>query len=330
VRSDDFDLIDTLARQYDEPYADSSAIPTYRVCQLARKHVTVALSGDGGDESFGGYRRYSLHMMEERLRTALPLSLRRPLFGALGRAYPKADWAPRVLRAKTTFEGMARTSVEAYFHSMSLMREPMRNRVFSPQLKADLGGYTAQEVFTRHAANAGTDDPLALIQYIDLKTYLVGDINTKVDRASMAHSLEVREPLMDHPLVEWLATLPSSLKLRGGEGKLLLKKAMEPRLPREVLYRPKMGFAVPLARWFRGPLKQRMRDAVLGERLAGTGWFERRSLVQLVDEHQSGARDHSAALWSLLMFDAFQRNVLDAGSASPRDLGSARSEPVLT
>jgi len=330
VHSDDFGLIDTLARQYDEPYADSSAIPTYRVCQLARKHVTVALSGDGGDESFGGYRRYSLHMMEERLRAALPLSLRRPLFGALGRAYPKADWAPRVLRAKTTFEGMARTSVEAYFHSMSLVRGSPRDRLFSPRLKADLGGYNAQEVFTRHAAKAGTDDPLALIQYIDLKTYLVGDINTKVDRAGMAHSLEVREPLMDHPLVEWLATLPSSLKLRGGEGKLLLKKAMEPHVPREVLYRPKMGFAVPLSRWFRGPLKQRMRDAVLGERLAGTGWFERRALMQLVDEHQSGARDHSAALWSLLMFDAFQRNVLEAGSDTPSNLGSARSEPVLT
>jgi len=330
VHSDDFGLIDTLARQYDEPYADSSAIPTYRVCQLARKHVTVALSGDGGDESFGGYRRYSLHMMEERLRAALPLSLRRPLFGALGRAYPKADWAPRVLRAKTTFEGMARTSVEAYFHSMSLVRGSTRDRLFSPRLKADLGGYNAQEVFTRHAAKAGTDDPLALIQYIDLKTYLVGDINTKVDRASMAHSLEVREPLMDHPLVEWLATLPSSLKLRGGEGKLLLKKAMEPHVPREVLYRPKMGFAVPLSRWFRGPLKQRMRDAVLGERLAGTGWFERRALMQLVDEHQSGARDHSAALWSLLMFDAFQRNVLEEGSDTPSNLGSARSEPVLT
>ena len=330
VRSDDFGLIDTLARQYDEPYADSSAIPTYRVCELARKHVTVALSGDGGDESFGGYRRYSLHMMEERLRAALPLSLRRTLFGALGRAYPKADWAPRVLRAKTTFEGMARTSVEAYFHSMSLLRGPMRDRVFSPRLKADLGGYNAQEVFMRHAARAGTDDPLALIQYLDLKTYLVGDINTKVDRASMAHSLEVREPLMDHPLVEWLATLPSSLKLRGGEGKLLLKKAMEPRLPREVLYRPKMGFAVPLARWFRGPLKQRVRDAVLGERLGDTGWFESRALRQLVDEHQSGARDHSAALWSLLMFDAFQRNVLEKGPAAPRDIGSAWSEPALT
>jgi asparagine synthase (glutamine-hydrolysing) len=330
VRSDDFGLIDTLARQYDEPYADSSAIPTYRVCQLARKHVTVALSGDGGDESFGGYRRYSLHMMEERLRAALPLSLRRPLFGALGYAYPKADWAPRVLRAKTTFEGMARTSVEAYFHSMSILRGPMRDRLFSPRLKADLGGYNAQEVFNRHAAKAGTDDPLALIQYIDLKTYLVGDINTKVDRASMAHSLEVREPLMDHSLVEWLATLPSSLKLRGGEGKLLLKKAMENRLPRDVLYRPKMGFAVPLARWFRGPLKQRMRDAVLGERLADTGWFESRVLARLVDEHQSGARDHSAALWSLLMFDAFQRNVLEEGSATSTDPGSARSEAVLT
>ena len=330
MRSDDFDLIDTLARQHDEPYADSSAIPTYRVCQLARKHVTVALSGDGGDESFGGYRRYSLHMMEERLRAALPLSLRRPLFGALGRAYPKADWAPRVLRAKTTFEGLARTSVEAYFHSMSLLRGPMRERLFSAPLKAELGGYNAREVFARHAARAGTDDPLALIQYIDLKTYLVGDINTKVDRASMAHSLEVREPLMDHLLVEWLATLPSSLKLRGGEGKLLLKKAMEPWLPREVLYRPKMGFAVPLARWFRGPLKQRMRDAVLGERLADTGWFERRALTQLVDEHQSGARDHSAALWSLLMFEAFQRNVLEGGSDTLSSLGSARSEPVLT
>ena len=329
VRSDDFDLIDTLARQYDEPYADSSAIPTYRVCELARKHVTVALSGDGGDESFGGYRRYSLHMMEERLRAALPLSLRRPLFGALGRAYPKADWAPRVLRAKTTFEGMARTSVEAYFHSVSLLRGPMRDRLFSARMKAELGGYSAQHVFMRHAAKAATDDPLALIQYLDLKTYLVGDINTTVDRASMAHSLEVREPLMDHPLVEWLATLPSSFKLRGGQGKLLLKRAMEPRLPREVLYRTKMGFAVPLAQWFRGPLRQRVRDAALGERLASTGWFEPNALAQLVDEHQSGARDHSAALWSLLMFEAFLRNVLgdSAGTPGPPDL--ARSEPAL-
>ncbi len=319
VRSDDFDLIDTLARLYDEPYADSSAIPTYRVCQLARKHVTVALSGDGGDETFGGYRRYRLHLMEERMRAALPAAIRQPLFGLLGRVYPKADWAPRVLRAKTTFEGMGRTSVEAYFHSVSILRGPMREQLFSAALKRDLAGYSAQEVFDFHAGRAGTDDPLALIQYLDLKTYLVGDINTKVDRASMAHSLEVREPLMDHKLVEWLATLPSSLKVRGQEGKFLLKKAMEPQLPGDVLYRPKMGFAVPLARWFRGPLKQRVRDAVLSERLHGTGWFDYAYLQHLVDAHQSGVRDYSAPLWTLLMFEAFLRNVVgEAPAAAPQ------------
>jgi len=312
VKSEDFDLIDTLARLYDEPYADSSAIPTYRVCQLARKHVTVALSGDGGDEMFGGYRRYRMHLMEERMRSALPEGLRRPLFGLLGRVYPKADWAPRVLRAKTTFEGMARTSVEAYFHSVSILRGSMRDELFSDQLKRELAGYDAMQVFDHHAGRAGTDDPLALIQYLDIKTYLVGDINTKVDRASMAHSLEVREPLMDHPLVEWLATLPSSMKIQGQEGKALFKKSMEPHLSDDILYRPKMGFAVPLARWFRGPLRQRVREAILGPRLEMTGWFNRPYLQHLVDAHQSGARDYSAPLWTLLMFEAFLRQVVDA------------------
>ena len=316
VESDDFDLIDELARLYDEPYADSSAIPTYRVCQLARTHVTVALSGDGGDENFGGYRRYWLHLLEERMRSPLPLSIRRPVFGLLGRVYPKADWAPRVFRAKTTFEALARNSVEAYFHSVSILRETMRRQLFSNALKADLGGYSAIEVFHRHAARANREDPLALVQYLDLKTYLVGDINTKVDRASMAHSLEVREPLMDHPLIEWLATLSTSVKVRGREGKYLFKKAMEPFLPEEVLYRPKMGFAVPLARWFRGPLRERVRDTLLGERLDGTGWFNMQYVRQLVDQHESGVRDFSGPIWTLLMFDGFLRNVLDAPGAA--------------
>jgi asparagine synthase (glutamine-hydrolysing) len=305
VDSDDFGLIDVLARTYDEPYADSSALPTYRVCQLARRQVTVALSGDGGDESFAGYRRYRLHAMEERLRSALPLRLRRPAFGLLGRIYPKADWAPRVFRAKTTFQALARTSVEAYFHSVSLLTDEMRSRLYSNGFKARLGGYSGAEVFKRHAARAGTDDAFALVQYLDLKTYLVGDINTKVDRASMAHSLEVREPLMDHPLVEWLATLPSALKVRGQEGKILLKRAMEPFVPREVMYRPKMGFAVPLALWFRGPLRQRLRAALLGPELEGTGFFDPKYLRHLVDAHQSGVRDYSSPLWSLLMFQTF-------------------------
>lgn len=316
VRSDDFDLIDELARLYDEPYADSSAIPTYRVCQLARKHVTVALSGDGGDESFGGYRRYRLHMMEERMRSCLPLSVRRPVFGTLGALYPKADWAPRVFRAKTTFQGLARTSVEAYFHSVSILRDGMRGMLYSDRFRKELGGYGARAVFDRHAARAQTEDPLALVQYLDMKTYLVGDINTKVDRASMAHSLEVREPLMDHELVDWLATLPSSLKIQGQEGKYLFKKSMEPHLPNDVLYRPKMGFSVPLARWFRGPLKQRVREAVTGERLLSTGWFNAAYLKHLVDAHQSGASDYSAPLWTLLMFDAFLRNSAEGAVAA--------------
>ncbi|MBK6603374.1 MAG: amidotransferase 1, exosortase A system-associated [Betaproteobacteria bacterium] len=310
VESDDFDLIDTLAKLYDEPYADSSAIPTYRVCQLARKHVTVALSGDGGDESFGGYRRYRLHLMEERMRSMFPAALRRSLFGALGRAYPKADWAPRIFRAKTTFEALGRTPIEAYFHTVSVIRDRQRDQIYSDLLKSELGGYNARQVFCRHAAKACTDDSLALIQYLDLKTYLVGDINTKVDQASMAHSLEVREPLMDIPLVEWLATLPIDMKVRGSETKFLLKKAMEPHLPREIMYRPKMGFAVPLARWFRGPLRQRVRNALLGGPMLETRWFNRDEVRRIVEQHETGARDHSTAIWALLMFDAFLRNVM--------------------
>lgn len=308
VDSDDFDLIDHLAWLYDEPYADSSAIPTYRVCQLARQHVTVALSGDGGDESFGGYRRYRLHMMEERARSALPLALRRPLFGALGRLYPKADWAPRPLRAKTTFQSLACDPVEAYLRTVSLQRSEQRDQLYSAEFKQQLAGYSTLDLFRRHANQAQTDDPLAIIQYLDYKTWLVGDINTKVDRASMAHSLEVREPLMDHVLIEWLATLPSSLKIKGQEGKWLLKKAMEPHLPSDVLYRPKMGFSVPLARWLRGPLAERTRHAILGSRLAETGYFNTDTLRFMLEKHQTGQRDFAAPLWSLLMFDAFLGN----------------------
>jgi asparagine synthase (glutamine-hydrolysing) len=314
VSGEDFDLIDKLAWLYDEPFADSSALPTYRVCQLARKHVTVALSGDGGDESFGGYRRYRMHVMEEKGRNFLPIGLRRPLFGLLGAAYPKADWAPRHFRAKTTFQALAMDSVEAYLHSVSLLRASEREEMYSMSFKRQLSGYSALEVFKRHASAAGTDDPLALIQYLDYKTWLVSDINTKVDRASMAHSLEVREPLMDHKLIEWLATLPSDLKLKGKEGKWLLKKAYEPALPSELLYRPKMGFSVPLASWLRGPLRTRMEQSVLGERLLDTGFFEPATLHRMVKDHLSGQRDFSAPLWSLLMFDAFLAN---AGRAAP-------------
>ena len=309
ARVDDFRLIDTLAGLYDEPFADSSAIPAYRVCELARKRMTVAISGDGGDEHLAGYRRYRWHLLGERMRAAMPLEARQSVFGLLGRLYPKADWAPRIFRAKAAFLALASNTLDAYFHSVSLLGGDMRHRLFSADFRRELGGYEAIEVFRAHARRARTDDPLALAQYLDIKTYLAGDINTRIDRASMAHSLEVRAPLLDHLLVEWLATLPSSFKLRGREGKLLFRKAMEPLLPRAVLCRPRMGFAAPLARWFRGPLRARVREAVLGDTLASTGIFEHDTLRHLVDSHQRGVYDYSAPLWALLMFEAFLRRL---------------------
>jgi asparagine synthase (glutamine-hydrolysing) len=310
VDAEDFDLIDKLAGIYDEPYADSSAIPTYKVCGLARNNVIVALSGDGGDENLAGYRRYRWHAYEERIRSLLPQSIRGPLFGALGRLYPKADWAPKIFRAKSTFEALARDSIQGYFHSVSILGDPLRQQLFNDAFRKSLHGYQAIEVLRRHAEAAPVQDSLSRIQYVDMKTYLVGDILTKVDRASMAHSLEVRVPLLDHKLVEWMSGLPVDYKLRGREGKYIFKKSLQPYLPNDILYRPKMGFAVPLAGWFRGPLRQRVRDTVLGPLMSQLDIFDMEFLGKLVDQHQSGSHDHSSALWSLLMFESFQRNVL--------------------
>ena len=305
VDPEDFSLIDQLAGLYDEPYADSSALPTYRVCELAKKQVTVVLSGDGGDENLAGYRRYRWHTYEERMRSLLPAGLRQPLFGLLGRVYPKADWAPKIFRAKSTFEAMARDSLEGYLHSVSILSNRMRSDLFSDALKADLQGYQAVEVFRRHAAAAPTDHPLSLVQYLDMKTYLVGDILTKVDRASMAHALEVRVPILDHKLVDWMSGLSPDLKLRGREGKYLFKKALEPMLPNEILYRQKMGFAVPLASWFRGPLRDKVRANILSQPMLDSGLFKRSHLEKMLDQHQSGVRDYSASIWTLMMFGSF-------------------------
>ncbi|SEK60568.1 XrtA/PEP-CTERM system amidotransferase [Ectothiorhodospira marina] len=307
VDPDDFGLLDRLAELYDEPYADSSALPTYRVCELAREQVTVALSGDGGDETLAGYRRYRFHVQEERLRSMMPLGLRRPLFGALARLYPKADWAPRMFRAKATFQALARDAVEGYFNNNAIIRDEQRQRLYSPSFRRSLQGYHPVEVLRHHAQRAPTDHPLSLVQYLDMKTYLPGDILTKVDRASMAHALEVRVPILDHPLVEWISGLSPDMKLKGGEGKYIFKKAMEPHLPHDILYRRKQGFAVPLAQWFRGPLKQRLQETILGDRLRDSGIFDMNTLQHLVDAHISGQRDYSAPLWSLFMFEAFLR-----------------------
>lgn len=310
VDADDFALVDQIPGIYDEPFADSSSIPTYRVCELARKHVTVALSGDGGDEVFAGYRRYRWHMNEERLRGSIPGALRKSVFGFLGAAYPKLDWAPRIFRAKSTLEAIGRDSMEAYLHSVSILPNDLHGKLFSKSFKDDLQGYTAREVFRRHERDCDTDDELSKVQYMDMKTYLPGDILTKVDRASMAHSLEVRVPLLDADFASWACTLPSSLKLKGRQGKYVFKKALEGSVPDSILYREKMGFAVPLASWFRGPLQETVESRLLGSAMRDSGIFDLDYVATLIKQHASGARDHSPPIWALLVFEGFYRSLV--------------------
>ena len=228
------------------------------------------------------------------------------------------------LRARTTFEAMARDSVEGYFHGVSVCSNALRAQLFSDGLKRQLQGYSAVEVLRRHDAGNPGRDAVSRVQYLDMKTYLPGDILTKVDRASMAHALEVRVPLLDHQLVEWVSGLPVGMKLKGTEGKHIFKSALQPYLPHDILYRKKMGFSIPLSEWFRCPLLQRLRSAVLSPRLLDTGLFNAAFLKEMVDQHASGRRDYGAALWSLLMFEAFLRNA-DATAATA---SHQRQEPI--
>ena len=293
------EIVDKLAWHYDEPFGDSSAIPTYYVSKIARGHVTVALGGDGGDESFAGYRRYKLDYYENRLRRRLPQSLRGTIFGPLGQWYPALAWAPRVFRAKATLQSLARSPLEGYFNSISYFRPDDKARLFTPAFKERLADYDSMDVLRQHYNRADTDDLLSKIQYVDIKTYLTDDILTKVDRASMAVSLEVRAPFLDHELLECAASIPSSLKLRNGVGKYILKKALERQLPRNILYRPKQGFAIPLGAWFKRELKEMAHEVIIG---TDDGILDRAFLKKLWNQHQAGLYDRSALLWSTLMF----------------------------
>ncbi len=299
VTPDKIGAIEKLVWHYDEPFADSSALPTYYVSQVARERVTVALSGDGGDENFAGYRRYLFDARENTARRLLPHAVRHLVFGPLGRLYPKMDWAPRVLRARATFQNLSYDPVEGYFETMSTFRRNDKARILADSLTSRLNGYSTLDVFRDHCNSAGTADPLSRIQYLDIKTYLTDDILTKVDRASMAVSLEVRCPLLDHRVMELLARIPSGLKLRGSTGKYLFRKTMEPFLPNGAVYRTKMGFSIPLADWFRGGIREFARAYVVEREDA---YLATAFVRRIWDQHQSGVRDRSTQLWNILMF----------------------------
>jgi asparagine synthase (glutamine-hydrolysing) len=308
VTPDKIDTIEKLVWHYDEPYADSSALPTYFVCRVAREKVTVSLSGDGGDENFAGYRRYYLDMQENRIRTALPRTLRKTLFGPLGRLYPKIDWAPRFLRAKSTFQSLSYDPLEGYFESVSTFRSDDKTKVLSPELKARLKGYSSLDLLRGYYDRAGTDDLLSRIQYVDVKTYLTDDILAKVDRASMANSLEVRCPFLDHKLMELVASMPSDLKLKGRTSKYILRKAMQDMLPGETLYRTKMGFAVPLADWFRNGMHGYARHFLIEQ---ADPYLSSAFIRKIWRQHQAGIRDRSTQLWNILMFRVWLRRFRD-------------------
>ncbi|MBA3055822.1 MAG: amidotransferase 1, exosortase A system-associated [Sphingomonadales bacterium] len=303
VSPDDFGDIDTLAAMFDEPFADASALPTWRVCQLARETVTVALSGDGADEAFAGYRRQRFQHGEDRLRGLLPQAVRGPLFGALGSVYPKADWAPRPLRAKATLLSLAGSSEEGYARALAVTTPEQREQLFSADFRRLRGDYRAEQPLLELMRGAPARSGLDRAQYADLKFWLPGDILTKVDRTSMAVSLEAREPLLDHRLIEFAARLPEGLRIRGVQGKWLMKQAMRRYLPGQILFRPKQGFVMPIAQWFRGPLAGTARGIAASAAITRTGWFDPARLREIAEAHIAGHADNSRLLWQLLMLD---------------------------
>lgn len=311
VASDDFGLIDILADAFDEPFADASALPTYRVSELAVEKVKVALSGDGADEAFAGYRRYRLFAAEERARGMMPGPLR-SVVGALGNIYPKLDWAPQAVRAKTTLQALGQGSGEAYANAVGITPAAIRRRI----LTVPLDGHVAEERYVAAMRGAPANDALSRAQYADLKIWLPGDILTKVDRTSMAVSLEAREPLLDHRLVEFAARLPSNMRLRGGTGKWLMKRALASRLPREILHRRKMGFVTPVSAWFRGPLAKEAAAIAHGSALAQTGWFDSVAIARFAEAHRSGRADHGRLLWQLLMLDKSLQRLFGLGTVT--------------
>ena len=309
VRPDDFALIDTLVHHFDEPFADGSALATYQVAALARQSVTVALSGDGADEALAGYRRYKFQAAEERVRGLLPPTWRKAAFGTIGRHYPKADWAPRPLRAKATLLALAADGDEAYARAVGVTSPEWRTRLLSAEARAALQGHRAEDRYIAAMRAAPARDAIDRAQYADIRIWLPGDILTNVDRTSMAVGLEAREPLLDHRLVEFCATLPADMRLRGGEGKWLMKRSLERYLPKDILYRPKMGFVTPISAWFRGALAAEAEGLARSRTLVDSGWLDMKTVARLAEEHRSGRADHGRTLWQLLMLERSARRL---------------------
>lgn len=302
VDSDIDGILEKMIWHLDEPLADSSAVPTWHVSRLARQHVTVALSGDGGDEAFGGYTsRYVPHLVESRWRAALPAALRSAVFGPLGRAWPASARLPRPLRLKTILGNLAVDDARAYARDLAWLRDETRQALYAPALLESLRGFTPLElVAARYRSDDPAMDALSRAQQADMDLYMTDDVLAKVDRMSMAHSLEVRCPLLDYRILEFAATLPRELKLGMRDGKRVLRRAAERRLPAAVSAAPKQGFSIPAAEWLRGPLASRFEALALAQGSPLHEYIDPTALRGVWREHLSRHRDHGVTLWALM------------------------------
>jgi asparagine synthase (glutamine-hydrolysing) len=317
-------LVEELTQYFDEPFADPSAVPTYLVSRLASRAVKVALSGDGGDEAFGGYSRYSDDLREWRARTTLPAAIRSKLIAPLAARWPKTDWLPRPLRAKTFLENVAAAGGAAYANSLAICRTNERRRLLADGLRHSLNGYDPGTIIAAAYDRTGDSDPVAAMIGADVEVHLPDDYLTKVDRASMAHGLEVRPVFVDHELLELAATLPSRMKVRHGTTKWLLRTMYRDFLPAGATSRPKRGFSVPVDQWFRGPLIEMFQDTVLTNRGPIRDFIDMSAARSLFERHASGLTRHGISLWSILMLTQWADAYLPAMARQSETAGVIR------
>lgn len=304
VTPDAATCLDELVTYFDEPFADASAIPTLCVAKLARRHVKVVLSGDGGDESFGGYARYAHDLREAKLRALLPASVRRAVLGNLSKAWPQADWLPRRLRLKTAITNLSLDGAEAYANTISTCRQPLRRSLLSAAVRSQLNGrYSTDQVAAAYRSAPG--DPLSGMIAADVNMLLPDDFLTKVDRATMAVGLEARPPMVDHEFLELTARIPSSLKVRGGETKWIFKQMCAGWLPDGVVHRRKQGFDIPVDDWLRGPLRDAYEAHVLSKSSPVGELIDQGVARRLYEDHQARRSRGGNILWSLLVLGAW-------------------------
>jgi asparagine synthase (glutamine-hydrolysing) len=316
VNPDALGVLEEIVWHLDEPFADASAIPTYYVSKMARQKVTVALSGDGGDEIFAGYiNRYYMNRLEDRIRKGLPHFVKHNILGAMGEIYPKADFLPRPLRLKRFLSNLSRTFEQAYFRDMSFYFLPeMKEKLYRSEFKSAVKDFNALDILGDHFKVNQNPDITSRVQYVDIKTYLPEDILVKVDRMSMAHSLEVRAPILDHKLIEYVGSLPSNLKLKGRKSKYIFKKMLEDRLPPGILYRRKQGFSIPLASWLRNEMKGFVEETLFSSQNGLSSFFNLQYIEDLWRRHLSGRQDYAYPLWGVMMFSLWERRFLDKNS----------------